>query len=188
MRLIVFLTVLPFMISFVSGIEIGVSPVELIFGDSEDENCQEIKLMSDDKRLFNLNDKWNTFSNSRSPVFYIENSGKAGVFVDYERQVIVSDGFKMVKVCLKSAKKGNKQGILFFDSNGASLGVRMAVKSKENREIQREIGITGGVVNDNGLFSKDNKIIIYLGVFDIILLVILFTLVYFYKKRRLSNY
>lgn len=174
------------MIGFVSGVEIGVSPPELIFSDSVVESCQEIKIMSEDKLLFNLEDKWNTISNSRSPVFYTSLSDEAGLIVSYERQVVVSDGFKIVKVCLKSVEEGKKQGILFFESNGASLGVRIQVKSEENKEIERLIGITGGVVNNDGdnIFFEGNRIVLYLLLFDLVLFVVLIYLLYILNRRK----
>ncbi|MEK6910943.1 MAG: hypothetical protein AABW82_04165 [Nanoarchaeota archaeon] len=186
MRLFVFLVAFLLMIGFVSGVEIGVSPPELIFSDSVGESCQEIKIMSEDKLLFNLEDKWNTISNSRSPVFYTGNSDEAGVVVSYERQVVVSDGFKIVKVCLKSVEEGKKHGILIFESNGASLGVRIQVKSEENKEIERLIGITGGVVNNDGdnIFFEGNRIVLYLLLFDLVLFVVLIYLLYMLNRRK----
>ncbi|MDO8563747.1 MAG: hypothetical protein Q7R87_01945 [Nanoarchaeota archaeon] len=181
-----FLLCFLFLINVVYALEIGVSPPELIFSDSVEESCQEIKIMSEDKRLFNLEDRWNTISNSRSPVFYTGNSDEAGVVVSYERQVVVSDGFKIVKVCLKSVEEGEKHGILIFESNGASLGVRIEVKSEINREIGRLIGITGSAVNNDGdnILFEGNSLVLYLLLFDFILFVVLISLFYMLNRRK----
>lgn len=187
MKSFVFLAVFLLLINQVSGVEIGASPSELIFSDSKDESCKEIKLMSDDKRLFNLEDKWNTISNSRSPVFYTSKSDEAGVVLNYQKQVVVSDGLAILKVCLKSVEKGKKQGILFFDSNGASLGVRIEVKSQENREIERKVGITGDVVNDNNEYYElieDDKLVLYLLLFDFVLFAVLIYLFYLLNRKK----
>lgn len=186
MKSFVFLAIFLFFMSFVSSIDVGVSPPELVFSDSENEECKEVKVMSDDKRLFNLNDKWNTISNSRSPVFYTGESDEAGIVVSYEKQVVVNNGLSIVNVCLKNVEKGNKRGILFFDSNGASLGVRIEVKSRENKEINREIGITGNIVNNDEYKSlfEGNRLVLYLILFDLMLFLVLIFLLFMLNRKK----
>lgn len=186
MKLFIFLAVFLFVIGFASGVEVGVSPAELVFDDSEEESCKEVKLMSEDKRLFNLEDRWNTISKSRSPDFYRSNADQAGVVVNYERQVVVSDGLAMVKVCLKSVEKGNKHGILFFESNGVSLGVRIEVNGGENGESERLVGITGGAVNNDGdnILFEGNSLVLYLLLFDFVLFVVLLVLLFYLNRRK----
>jgi hypothetical protein len=172
---------------FVSAVEVGVSPAELVFPDSESEECKEIKLMSNYKTLFNLNDKWNIISSSRNPVFYNVNADKVGIEIIYDRQIVVDNGYEMVDICLKSVKKGNKRGILFFESNSASLGVRIEVLSGKIAE-KENIGITGSIVENLGNSVNESidfkNFLFYLTGVNFILL---FLLVFFlYRKRSLA--
>ncbi|MDO8563815.1 MAG: hypothetical protein Q7R87_02310 [Nanoarchaeota archaeon] len=181
-----FLLCFLFLINVVYALEVGVSPPEIIFSDSEEESCQEIKIMSEDKRLFNVEDRWNTISNSRSPVFYTSTSKGAGVVLRYDKQVIVIEEEKF-EVCLKSLEGGKKQGILIFESNGASLGVRIEVKSQVNSEKLGLGSITGGVIREDegndGKF-KIKGVVLFLVLFDFLLFVVLLVLLFYLHRRK----
>lgn len=193
MKLLIFILVLllsSFFISSVSGVEFGVSPDELTFDDNVDENCQNIKIISED-RTFEIEDKWNTISNSRSPVFYVDNAVNAGVVVRYPKEVIVNNPGKDVEICLKSVKKGSKHGLLIIESDSLSLGVRIEVKGIE---IVKNSGngsllnkITGEIVNDNaGNDFKSGFSLINLFILsDFVLFGVFLVLVYrYYGKKK----
>lgn len=176
------------LINFVYALDIGVSPPEIIFSDSEEQKCQEIKIISEEKMLFSLEDKWNTISNSRNPLFYTSVREKAGVVLDYEKQVIVN-GKEYIRICLKSLKSGKKQGLVILESNSASLGVRIEVRSElEREELSLEV-ITGNAIRGEEVKENNfdfSSVVLFLIFSDFFLLIVLLALIFHLNRKRLS--
>jgi len=120
-----------FLSSFVSAVELGVSPGRIeFFGE-----CENVTIFATGKII--AEDKWSKI-NSNNLDDYNLNSRNAGVEIKYEKNFIVN-GNKKIPVCIEG--EGEHFGVLLFRQEGSMAGVGswLYVDINNKNEIRKEI-------------------------------------------------
>ena len=141
------------LISFVSAVQIGISPPQIEFeGNVGEKICKTIKLFSEQEERFIGTDRW---SNEKYFVKDINkyniNSSTIGIEFDYPRELISKEKSE-IEICVKGDNPGEYYGAIIYSTNkSAAVGSWIILKVHGDKDgiknnTKETVFITGRIV------------------------------------------
>ncbi|MDO8508993.1 MAG: hypothetical protein Q7S27_04895 [Nanoarchaeota archaeon] len=160
-----------FLITSCSGLELGVSPPEIVFsGKQGDTICKEIKIFSDKSVNLVLNDSWSEKKLiSRNINDYNYNNKKFGITADYHKRAFVDGKYASI-ICLSGENSGRYYGLLKVNSENGNVGLGTWLVLNLSESGKRLSPISKRATD-----TKQFNFLIYLNIFLLIIIAVLIT-------------
>lgn len=170
------------LVSLASGMDLTVSPEEIVFnGMAGEVICENLSIEVDGFNIVLVEDRWAEvgFMERKLTKHRIE-SKELGLEIDYVDRFVVG-GNDVFEVCLEGEKAGDFHGVLLFRGEGVSagVGVWMVVSLEKGEGVASGLGsrvgsITGnviGAVRSGGFGIVLVLFLIFIVVLEVLLLV-----------------
>lgn len=185
-RLICFFMLVIFLFSFVSSLELGLSPAySNLNGKTNEKICQNFTINSDRKINVIIESKWfDGKMQSKNLKDYNLSAEKVGISLFGNEKIFVNKTTK-TEICFSSSKNGNYYGIILFSSeNGyATIGSWIKLEIKNNQTALNKLSLTGNVIK-NTFLKPDNLILAFSILITLLSLIVLFFLLKKLKIKR----
>ena len=178
MRIIIFFLFFIFMMCFISGLELVVSPEQLVFeGKVGEEICRQVDIRVDESVNIFVEDRWAPEGVDERKLSRHKLLGEElGFEVFYNSQFVVGDE-EVLEVCLIGEDVGNFHGVLLFrgEDSPAGVGLWLVVNLEEGEGVVARLGskvgsITGGAVGAvEGVGGMGMVVLVLLFIFIVLL-------------------
>jgi len=146
MKIVAFLFVFIFLLSFSSALQIGVSPAHLTLSSEINKKvCSKVVVDSDRQITINIEDKWGKIK-SKNINEYNFSAKDVGVEIFLPEPFSI-DKTKEIEICFLTKKSGKYYGLISFNSGGGFVGVGQWIEiNVRNNFLPKSLTMTGATI------------------------------------------
>lgn len=178
-----------FLINFVSAIELGISPGNLVFnGNINEKICKNLTISTDYNGILVGESKWIEKSEKKRDIKdYDINADDLNINIEFSESININKTKEIINVCVTAEKPGRYNGAIIYKTADSYAGVgswiEVDIAGIENKNPGSN-GISGASIGIISKIPKEHAFIQSMLAISLITLFLVFAFLFIIYKKR----